>query len=100
MAGTHEGMPPRLMALLAEAARYDQLIRAPRGTIAGFMLGAAVGLALGLIDPAWSETSMDDLTEWLAADDGRSPSAHRAELWAMAHRLIDEVAAIEREERA
>jgi hypothetical protein len=98
MAEADENATPRLLALLAEAARHPALREGPRAGTAGFMLGAAVGLVLGLTEPTWSEAALDELAELLAADDGRSRSAHRAELWGMARRLVDEAAAIEREE--
>jgi hypothetical protein len=100
MADADETATPRLMALLAEAERHAILTRSAHPGLAGFVLGAAVGLVLGLIEPAWSEAAVEEFAELLAADDGRSPSAHRAELWGMARRLIDAAAAIERKDLA
>jgi hypothetical protein len=99
MAGDDESAMPRLLALLAEATRHDALWEGPRSGTAGFMFGAAVGLILGLVEPGWSKAALDELAVLLAAEDGRSPFTHRAELSALAQRLIAEAAAIEREER-
>jgi hypothetical protein len=100
MAEADETATPRLLALLAEAERHAILTRSAHPGLAGFVLGAAVGLVLGLTDPPWAEAALDELAELLAAEVGRSPVAHRAELWGMARRLIDAAAAIEREDLA
>jgi hypothetical protein len=100
MADADQGATPRLLALLAEAARHEALAEGPRAGTAGFVLGTAVGLVLGLTDPLWAQAALDEFVVVLAADDGRSPSAHRADLLTMARRLINEAAAIEREEPA
>jgi hypothetical protein len=86
----------RLLALLAEAERHNAVVAASAyPSVAGFLLGAAVGLLLGRTDPRWADAAVEEVVALLAAQDGRPPTAHLANLRAMAHRLVAEAAATE-----